>query len=95
DVQMPVMDGYTATKTIRKWESGMRNKGKAQLPIIAMTAHAMAGDEDKSLQAGMNGHVTKPIDPDQLFATLQKWIQPSEKRVKVEQPQVPSQPLET
>ena len=34
-----------------------------------MTAHAMAGDEDKSLQAGMNGHVTKPIDPDQLFAT--------------------------
>ena len=41
------------------------------LPIIAKTAHAMAGDEDKSLQAGMNGHVTKPIDPDQLFATLQ------------------------
>jgi two-component system sensor histidine kinase/response regulator len=38
-----------------------------------MTAHAMTGDEDKSLQAGMNGHVTKPIDPDQLFSTLQKW----------------------
>jgi HPt (histidine-containing phosphotransfer) domain-containing protein len=45
----------------------------------------MAGDEDKSLQAGMNGHVTKPIDPDQLFATLQKWIKPSEKRVQVQQ----------
>jgi signal transduction histidine kinase/DNA-binding response OmpR family regulator/HPt (histidine-containing phosphotransfer) domain-containing protein len=89
DVQMPVMDGYTATKTIRKWEGGMRNKGKAQIPIIAMTAHAMAGDEDKSLQAGMNGHVTKPIDPDQLFATLQKWIKPSEKRVQVQQPEVP------
>ncbi|MDH3876693.1 MAG: response regulator [Desulfobacterales bacterium] len=88
DVQMPVMDGYTATKTIRKWEGGMRNKGKAQIPIIAMTAHAMAGDEDKSLQAGMNGHVTKPIDPDQLFATLQKWIKPSEKRVQVQQPEV-------
>jgi HPt (histidine-containing phosphotransfer) domain-containing protein len=42
-----------------------------------MTAHAMAGDEQKSLQAGMNGHVTKPIDPDQLFATLQKWIKPA------------------
>jgi len=54
-----------------------------------MTAHAMAGDEDKSLQAGMNGHVTKPIDPDQLFATLQKWIQPSEKRAQVKQPEVP------
>jgi DNA-binding response OmpR family regulator len=66
----------------------MRNKGKAQIPIIAMTAHAMAGDEDKSLQAGMNGHVTKPIDPDQLFATLQKWIKPSEKRVQVQQPEV-------
>ena len=66
----------------------MRNKGKAQIPIIAMTAHAMAGDEDKSLQAGMNGHVTKPIDPDQLFAALQKWIKPSEKRSKVKQPEV-------
>jgi PAS domain S-box-containing protein len=100
DVQMPVMDGYTATKAIRKWESGRRNKtGKDTdlkseirdpkskiegLPIIAMTAHAMAGDEDKSLQAGMNGHVTKPIDPDQLFATLQKWIQPSEKRAEAQ-----------
>ncbi len=48
----------------------------------------MAGDEDKSLQAGMNGHVTKPIDPDQLFATLQKWIKPSEKRVQARQPEI-------
>ena len=48
----------------------------------------MTGDEDKSLQAGMNGHVTKPIDPDQLFSTLQKWIKPSEKRVQVQQPEV-------
>jgi CheY-like chemotaxis protein len=104
DIQMPVMDGYTATKTIRKWEGGMRNKiGKDSdlkskirdpkskitgVPIIAMTAHAMAGDEDKSLKAGMNGHVAKPIDPDQLFATLQKWIKPSEKRVQVQQSEV-------
>ena len=83
DVQMPVMDGYTATREIRK------DKHFKDLPIIAMTAHAMAGDEDKSLEAGMNGHVTKPIDPDQLFSTLQKWIKPSEKRVKVQQPEVP------
>jgi HPt (histidine-containing phosphotransfer) domain-containing protein len=48
-----------------------------------MTAHAMAGDEDKSMQAGMNGHVTKPIDPDQLFATLQKWIKPVAERTVV------------
>jgi signal transduction histidine kinase/CheY-like chemotaxis protein len=111
DIQMPVMDGYTATRKIREWEGGMRNaecgmgnkigensdlkskirdpKSKIKgLPIIAMTAHAMAGDEDKSLQAGMNGHVAKPIDPDQLFATLQKWIKPSEKRAQVQQPEI-------
>ncbi len=81
DVQMPVMDGYTATREIRNLKSEIRN-----VPIIAMTAHAMAGDEAKSLQAGMNGHVTKPIDPEQLFSTLQKWIRPSEKREQIQQP---------
>jgi CheY-like chemotaxis protein len=98
DVQMPVMDGYTATREIRK------DKNFKDLPIIAMTAHAMAGDEDKShamagdedksLQAGMNGHVTKPIDPDQLFATLQKWIKPGEKRARVEQSEAPVEQTE-
>ena len=104
DIQMPVMDGYQATKAIRKWEGGMRNKigkdtdSKSEirdpkskiegLPIIAMTAHAMAGDEEKSLEAGMNDHVTKPIDPDQLFATLQKWIQPGEKRASTRKAEV-------
>ncbi len=52
----------------------------------------MAGDEDKSLQAGMNGHVTKPIDPDQLFVTLQKWIQPSENRTSIQKPVVSVEP---
>jgi CheY-like chemotaxis protein len=101
DIQMPVMDGYTATRKIREWETEVREQRtedrsqdsapspqSSELPIIAMTAHAMAGDEDKSLEAGMNGHVTKPIDPDQLFATLQKWIKPSEKRVQVQQPEI-------
>jgi two-component system sensor histidine kinase/response regulator len=68
DVQMPVMDGYTATREIRKDE---RFK---ELPVIAMTAHAMTGDAERSLAAGMNDHVTKPIDPDLLFGALQKWI---------------------
>jgi CheY-like chemotaxis protein len=76
------MNGYEATREIRKDE---RFK---DLPIIAMTAHAMAGDEDKSLQAGMNGHVTKPIDPDQLFSTLQKWIEPQEGATTDQQPEV-------
>ena len=89
DVQMPVMDGYTATRKIREWEKEVQKANSvlspqsSALPIIAMTAHAMAGDEEKSLTAGMNGHVTKPIDPDQLFATLQKWIQPTGKHVPV------------
>jgi two-component system sensor histidine kinase/response regulator len=48
-----------------------------------MTAHAMAGDDKKSIEAGMNDHVTKPIDPDQLFATLQKWIKPVAERAVV------------
>ncbi|MGD8755495.1 MAG: PAS domain S-box protein [Desulfobacterales bacterium] len=98
DVQMPVMDGYTATKTIRKWEGGVRNKDKAPIPIIAMTAHAMAGDAEKSIAAGMSDHITKPIDPEQLFATLQKWIQPHENRGVVEQqepPAVTESPAET
>jgi len=53
-----------------------------------MTAHAMAGDEDKSLEAGMNGHVAKPIDPAQFFAILQKWIKPKEKHVQGQQPEI-------
>jgi PAS domain S-box-containing protein len=88
DVQMPVMDGYAATREIRK------DKHFKDLPIIAMTAHAMAGDEDKSLEAGMNGHVAKPIDPDQLFSTLQKWIKPGEKRIQVEQSEAPAKQTE-
>jgi CheY-like chemotaxis protein len=82
DIQMPVMNGYEATREIRKDE---RFK---DLPIIAMTAHAMAGDENKSLQSGMNGHITKPIDPDQMFATLLKWIEPQEGATADRQPEV-------
>ena len=73
DVQMPVMDGYEATTIIRS------DPCFEKLPIIAMTAHAMVGDREKSLEAGMNDHISKPIDPDQLFATLVKWIKPVER----------------
>ena len=128
DIQMPVMDGHTAARKIREWESASADADadivetqisnddnpelpseiqntksgighpapgiqdpessiqhqassiKHPVPIIAMTAHAMAGDEQKSLDAGMNGHVTKPIDPEQLFAALQTWIKPAAER---------------
>lgn len=68
DIQMPVMDGITATREIRK------NKRFENLPIIAMTAHAMTGDREKSIEAGMNDHVTKPIEPELFFEVLHKWL---------------------
>jgi PAS domain S-box-containing protein len=68
DIQMPVMDGMTATRLIRADE----RFGK--LPILAMTAHAMSGDRDRSLTAGMNDHITKPIDPNRLLAALLRWM---------------------
>ena len=68
DVQMPVMDGLEATKRIRA--KGLDAK---TLPIIAMTAHAMKGDYEKSLAAGMNDHITKPIDPNELYEALARW----------------------
>jgi signal transduction histidine kinase/CheY-like chemotaxis protein len=68
DVQMREMDGLTAARRIRAMERCRH------LPIVAMTAYAMAGDRDKSLAAGMNDHLTKPIAPEQLFRALIKWI---------------------
>ena len=67
DMQMPVMDGIEATRAIR---SDARFQ---DLPIIAMTANAMAVDREKCLKAGMNDHIGKPIDPDELFSVLLRW----------------------
>ncbi|HJN15327.1 MAG TPA: response regulator, partial [Armatimonadota bacterium] len=85
DIQMPRMDGYEATERIRSDER------HADLPIIAMTAHAMAGDREKVLAAGMNDHVAKPFAPEELFATLSRWVSvvpgdPSRDRAKEDHP---------
>jgi PAS domain S-box-containing protein len=70
DCQMPVMDGFAATRALRErpeWRD---------LPVIAMTANAMAGDREKVLAAGMNDHIAKPIDVEQMFAVLARWVRP-------------------
>ena len=71
DIQMPEMDGLGAAREIRT------HAHLATLPIVAMTAHALPSDRALSRLAGMNDHVTKPIDPDLLFCTLLKWIDPA------------------
>ena len=71
DMQMPVMDGLTATRLLRA------QTRFAELPVIAMTANAMESDRQACLQAGMNDHLSKPIEPDQLFAMLLRWLRPA------------------
>jgi PAS domain S-box-containing protein len=92
DMQMPVMDGISATKAIRS------DPRLLTLPIIAMTANAMDTDRAMCIEAGMNDHVAKPIDPDQLFAVMKRWIKvrpmPSSEPA-VNKPEASSSPLGT
>lgn len=70
DVQMPIMDGYEATKQIRDLE---KNTGM-HIPILAMTAHAMVGDAEKSLDCGMDDHITKPFKPNELYNSIENAV---------------------
>jgi CheY-like chemotaxis protein len=70
DCQMPVLDGYEATRILR------RDPRWKRLPVIAMTANAMTGDRDKVLAAGMNDHIAKPINVELMFAIMARWIAP-------------------
>lgn len=79
DVQMPIMDGYEATQRIRQ------DARFANLPILAMTANAMVSDREAALEAGMNDHIPKPIDPAKLFDTLKIWIPPGQRILPSEQ----------
>ncbi|NOR51316.1 MAG: response regulator [Gammaproteobacteria bacterium] len=76
DIQMPVMDGYRATREIRKLPQFR------ELPIIAMTANVIAGDRDKVKAAGMNDHIGKPLNVSQMFSTMAKWITPEDPLLK-------------
>lgn len=90
DIQMPIMDGLTATQSIR-------NLGGAQalIPIVAMTAHSLKGDREKSLQAGMNEHITKPIEPAILYSTIAKFISPLDNQPPIEKTKLLSHPNHT
>jgi CheY-like chemotaxis protein len=75
DVQMPEMGGYEATGLIREWE---RAAG-GHIRIIAMTAHAMVGDRERCLEAGMDGYLSKPFMPLDLLRLVQSvWVEPAE-----------------
>ncbi|MFN3075877.1 MAG: response regulator [Alphaproteobacteria bacterium] len=71
DLQMPVMDGYEATRHVRALQE------RQHLPIIAMTANAMAQDRQQCLRVGMNDHISKPIDVEQMLSTLKRWMKPT------------------
>jgi len=68
---MPEMDGFEATRLIRAWET----KTSQHIPIVAMTAYAMAGDRERCIEAGMDDYVTKPLEPRALFNAIDRWTQ--------------------
>ena len=70
DCQMPVMDGYSATQSIRAIESA---QNMPRTPIIAVTANAIRGDRETCLKSGMDDYLSKPFEPDELIALLEKW----------------------
>jgi PAS domain S-box-containing protein len=83
DIQMPIMDGLTATREIRAWEQA---NTKPRVPIVALTAHALSGASEESIEAGCDGHLTKPLERFDLVAAIVKFAKHPAKRVKVSVP---------
>ncbi len=81
DCQMPEMDGYEATRRIRSGDSPVRSPS---IPIIAMTANALAGDRQKCLEAGMDDYISKPVKPAELVALIEKWVEKKREQGRVD-----------
>jgi CheY-like chemotaxis protein/HPt (histidine-containing phosphotransfer) domain-containing protein len=79
DCQMPVMDGYAATRAIRQWEGSLSEP--TRMPIVALTAHALVGDAEACLACGMDDHLAKPYTRKQLAAVLTRWL-PADRQVR-------------
>jgi CheY-like chemotaxis protein len=73
DIQLPLMDGYTVARELRN------NPALRDIPIIAVTSYAMVGDREKSLAAGCNGYLEKPINPDTFVAEIERFLSPEQK----------------
>ena len=99
DIQMPEMDGLEATRRIRRREPGVKARNETgttraprrAIPIIAMTAHALHGDMEKCLEAGMNGYVAKPVSPRTLAEALEKWLPVEKDESELQNKKEPSQ----
>ena len=87
DLHMPVMDGLTATKTIREAEQkGLMPKGRSpRVPIIALTANAIKGDRERCIEVGMDDYLTKPINPQRLLQVLRKRLKKAPSATKIPQ----------
>jgi two-component system, sensor histidine kinase and response regulator len=98
DVQMPVLDGHAATRAIREGKLQLADSqrtvmlpgGRKSVPIIAMTAHALKGDRERCLAAGMDDYLRKPIDAPRLFETLSRWTSQELDTHEVVSPSLPS-----
>jgi CheY-like chemotaxis protein len=85
DCQMPEMDGYEATQAVRVWEQRSAAATKRRLPVVALTANALAGDRERCVAAGMDGYLSKPITRDALSALVRQWLTPDSQGVDVGQ----------
>ena len=87
---MPEMDGFEATQQIRKQE---KEKGKRRIPIIALTAYAIAGDDNRCYEAGMDGYLTKPINRKLLLETLKQHVGAKMEAISVAVQKSPNVPV--